>query len=165
MKILSLCFCNDYFEDHSNKLIDKKNGLDVLDLPSDFGAQYDLILAAPPCDQFTKANARHWEDSPEYFVNVAFKCLEICILSRKPWVLENPPGRIVKFLPGLIFYRQLTFQDSDSNKEYVLYSNELLLQPFTKRYGKDKNIHAWDKSIREMWTPGLVNLIKNNFNL
>lgn len=164
MKILSLCFCNNYFEKHENTLIDLKNGSDVLDLPSNFGEQYDFIFAAPPCDQFTKANSHHWEDSPVYYVKVARKCFEICALSKKPWIMENPPGRISKFIPALMFYRRLTFQDPDSNKEYILYSNEMLLQSFSVRYGK-KNIHPWNKSIREMWTPGLVNLIKYNFNL
>jgi site-specific DNA-cytosine methylase len=145
-------------------MIDIKTGNNVLDLPDEFGTQYDLVLAAPPCDQFTKANAHHWEESPDYFINVAWKCFKICLCSQKNWVLENPPGRIQEFLPSLIFYRQLTFIDPGSNKEYVLYSNSKIMQSPGQRYGKEK-IHAWDKSKREMWTVGLIESIKYNFNL
>jgi len=124
-----------------------------------------LVLAAPPCDQFTKANSAHWEKEPRYFHQVANRCFQLCIWSGCYWVLENPPGRIENFIPELKKFRQLTYQDRDSNKEYVLYSNRLLISAKNPRYGKNKNIHAWDKSIREMWTPSLVDLIKNNFNL
>jgi len=164
MKILSLCFCNDYFYPHANLLVDKKLNLDVLELDLKIGSNYDLIFAAPPCDQFTKANNGHWEEYPDYFVKVAKKCFDICINSGNSWVLENPPGRIEKFEPGLTKFRTITFQDYYTNKEYVLYSNVLLTSMQIKRYGK-KPIHAWDKSIREMWTAGLVEMIKQNFNL
>jgi len=172
MKILSLCFCNDYFTEHpfvnvENDLIDIKLNKNIFDVDLDLGQNYNLILAAPPCDIFTKAGSSYWTDvlsiKEMQFVAIANRCLEICIRSGQNWVLENPPGRIEKLIPALKKFRQITFQDKYSNKEYVLYSNKLLLVETTKRYGKKVNIHSWDKAKREMWTTGLIELINYNF--
>lgn len=170
MKILSLCFCNDYFPDHENTLIDIKLGTDVLTLDPGSGKEFDFILAAPPYDIFTKASSWMWKKTPldreQLFTFIAGQCLQICVNSGKPWILENPPGRIHYFIPDLIQYRRLTFQDTYSNKEYVLYSNMLLTQNYNSRYGKVcKPNGNLTKNQREMWTPGLVELVKSNFNL
>lgn len=161
MKILSLCFCNDYFPEHENLMIDVKFGCNVLDYHNDIGKEFDLILAAPPCDQFTKANSGHWLQFPQNYIDIAQKCFSICVQSGKPFVLENPPGRIGKFIVEIEKYRVVTFQDYYTNKEYVLYSNLLIMPLMQRRYGKVK-IHAWNKQIREMWTVGLVEYIKKN---
>jgi hypothetical protein len=161
MNILALCFANYYWKNQTN--IDLKLGTDVLKCETTIGQNYDLILAAPPCDQFTKANAQSWERYPATFVAIANKCLDLSLNSGKPFVLENPPGRIERFIPGLSRFRMITYQDTGSNKEYILYSNHLLIIPYVKRYGK--SVCPRNKAIREKWTTGLIDLITLTFNL
>lgn len=137
MKILQLCcFSNKWKDSHDIENIDLSIGKDVFSLPNDYGKGFDFILAAPPCTQFTKANSSKWLEFPEDYVNIALKCFIICLESGKPWVLENPPGRITKFIEELKPYRMVTLSDIDTNKEWVLYSNILLTRPNNPRYGK-----------------------------
>ena len=56
MKILQLCcVSNLWHPDHFVESHDLHTGSDVLDLPLNYGETFDLIVSAPPCDQFTKA--------------------------------------------------------------------------------------------------------------
>lgn len=62
------------------------------------------ILAAPPCTVFTNASAQYWpiydEDGrTRDAVTTVRTCLEIIdILQPRWWALENPPGRLTKFI-------------------------------------------------------------------
>jgi len=158
MKILQLCFFSNLWPEHFEVTsIDIKFGLNVLDLSSDFGKEFDIIVAAPPCVQFTKANSLRWEVSPDYFILVASKCLSICCNSGKPWVFENPPGRIEYFLPALIKFRICTWHGYVTNKEYVVYSNMLLLFNYAPRYGKPGSVNNYSKTKRELWQSDFFN--------
>jgi len=160
MKILQLCFVSNLWPPGTNvKNIDLKLGSNVLDLPSNYGQSFDLIFAAPPCDQFTKSNSLAWSISPEYFINVAQVCFNICVQSGKPWLLENPPGRMEKFIPALSSFRICTWHGTVTNKEYVVYSNMLLLFNQTKRYGKPGSINNYSKAKRELWQPDFFEAI------
>ena len=160
MKVLQLCFVSNFWPSHFQvNSIDLKTGGNVLDLPDNFGSNFDLIVSAPPCDQFTKANSLNWEQSPDYFVSVALKCLKISELSGKPWLLENPPGRISVFIPDLLKYRIATWHGLVTNKEYVVYSNTLFLFNYTPRYGKPGSILNYSKSKRELWQLDFFNEI------
>jgi site-specific DNA-cytosine methylase len=164
MKILALCFFSNIFPDHSVEKWDLKDGKDVLTLPDNYGQGFDLILAAPPCDQFTKSNALNWVEYPDKFIAIAEKCFKICVLSGKNFVYENPPGRIELFIPDLKKYRVLNWRGYVTNKEYILYSNVLILHLTSiKRYGR-KNI-CRSKIIRELWQPDLIETLKRVFSL
>lgn len=137
MNILQLCcFTNHWGSDCFVESIDLSKGRDVMYLPWDYARGFDFVLAAPPCTQFTKANWQNWVEYPSYDIAVAEKCLSLCLASNAKWVFENPPGRIEKLIPVLKQYRVLTLFDKVTNKEWVLYSNLLLLNPGLKRYGR-----------------------------
>ena len=164
MRILQLCFfTNRWPLDNYIECIDLKNGSNVLDLPPDYGARFDLILASPPCDQFTKANSLNWIPYPAYYIKVANKTLDLCLKSGKPFVFENPPGRIEQFLPALSGYRIFTWHGGVTNKEYVVYSNMLFLRSYFPRYGKPGTINNYTKKRREMWQPDFYDYIISQF--
>lgn len=161
MKILQLCcFSNLWGYDHTVTSIDLKFGSDVLQIPDDFGKGFDLVVSAPPCIQFTKANNLSWEIYPDYFVSVALKCFSISLVSGARWFLENPPGRIEKFIPGLSQYRLCTWFGHLTNKEYVIYSNFLMLFCLNQRYGKPGSVSNLSKTKRDLWQPDFIESIK-----
>jgi hypothetical protein len=166
MRILQLCFVSNLWPpDYDVTSIDIKTGSNVLDLPPDYGKGFDLIVAAPPCDQFTKTNALRWSKYPDYFINVAKACFDICIASGKPWIYENPPGRIEKFIPDLSRSRIITWHGNVTNKEYVVYSNLLLLFQQAKRYGRPGTINNYTKARRELWQPDFFEALFNALEL
>jgi hypothetical protein len=82
---------------------------DVFDLrPSDFDRQFDVILASPPCTQFSTAgNHNAWDfethepqtDAARDAVAVVFHTVGLIRgLSPAYWFLENPQGRLRWFL-------------------------------------------------------------------
>lgn len=166
MRILQLCFINNLWPpEHVVVSIDIKTGNNVLDLPFNFGNSFDCIVAAPPCEQFTKANSLNWLKYPDYFIYVAKHCFNICTSSGKPWVLENPPGRITSFIPELLKYRICTWHGSFTNKEYIVYSNQLLLLHTVKRYGKAGSVSNFSKVKKEAWQPDFHDFIQRNILL
>lgn len=164
MKILQLCcFTNLWNKKHDVTSIDLKLNKDIFQLTEEEIKNYDLICAAPPCDQFTKANSLRWQTIPHDYIKIAIKCLEICKKTNKYWFIENPPGRIEKFIPELSRFRITTWRDRHSNKEYVLYGNFLITYAKTQyRYNK-KPIKRLKKH-REEWTPQLITDIENSIN-
>lgn len=61
------------------------------------------ILAAPPCTEFASSGARWWEEKGEQALldglAVVDACLRIIAVHRPQWwVLENPVGRLRRFL-------------------------------------------------------------------
>lgn len=164
MKILQLCcFTNLWGLDHEIESIDLKTGSNLFNYPYNYGKNFDLVCAAPPCTQFTKANNHNWLNYPHYDVKLAQLCFAICLSSGGFWFLENPPGRIELFLPGLTKFRVLTWSGNVTNKEYVLYSNFLLCVPFVQRYGK--KIMKRKKMTREAWQPDFINSIIEGLQL
>lgn len=155
-----LCCFNNYWKEHDVEMVDLKNGRDVMSLPNDYGKSFDLVLAAPPCEQFTKTNALRWEVYPKYFIEVAEKCFWICKESGKPFLFENVPGRIEKFIPGLKAYRVATWQSSITGKQHIVYSNMLMMFQIRKR--GDEHIKR-NKTIREMWQRDFVSDLSDNF--
>ena len=155
MNILQLCCFTDLWHSmHEICSIDLKTGNNVLDLADDFGREFDLIVSAPPCTQFTKANSHAWSKNPELYIAIAKKCFTISILSGTFWLLENPPGRIETFIPALTSYRMLTWHGYRTNKEYVVYSNFLILS-YGRRYGK-QSVSNYSKRVAEKWQPDFI---------
>ena len=158
MKVLQLCcFTNLWPSDFKVFSVDLKTGGNVMDLSLSSGKEFDLVVAAPPCTQFTKANSPAWSIYPENDVLLARKCFDICIRSGGFWFMENPPGRIETFIPELKFYRVLTWSGFYTNKEYIVYSNFMILNKPVRRYGK-ANISR-SKLLRESWQPDFIDTI------
>jgi len=64
------------------------------------------VLAAPPCNCFSRVGARWWpamdaDGRTTEAIEVFRRCLEICQLAVSWWVLENPPGRHLTLMPDL----------------------------------------------------------------
>lgn len=163
MDILQLCCFTDLWSGkHEITSIDIKTGNNVFDLDDNAGKQFDLIVAAPPCTQFTKANSYNWYLFPAEEIRIAKKCFVICVNSGKPWLFENPPGRIEKFLPELTPFRILTWQSELTHKEYVCYSNFLVMCSgtfVTRDYIKRKKME------REKWQPDFIRDIERSLCL
>lgn len=84
----------------------------IITLPDDDVLSYEPpelvygILAAPPCNCFSRVGARWWLDMDadgrtEHAVKVFRRCWEICQGALIFWALENPPGRQPKLMPDL----------------------------------------------------------------
>jgi hypothetical protein len=163
MKILQLCcFTNFWSPAHTVDSWDIKHNKNVFDLTPDHARNFDLIISAPPCTQFTKANCLHWLPYPALSINLVKHILEVCRYSGNKWLLENPPGRIEKLIPELTAYRIITYRCVNSIKEYVLYGNVLLIDSIKPRFGKGKPITNLSKRNRDAWQPDLVKFIENN---
>lgn len=164
MKILQLCcFTNLWGPDHTVESIDLKQGRNLFNYPRDYGKNFDLVCAAPPCTQFTKANSHHWSGYPDKDIKLVQLCFDICRSTSGLWFLENPPGRIERFLPALTQFRVLTWSGFVTNKEYIVYSNFLILNPIVQRYGKH-SIQC-TKFNREKWQPDFIRSIEQLFTL
>jgi hypothetical protein len=68
------------------------------------------ILAAPPCTDFSVSGAQYWKRKGEKILLEALSIVDAClriIFATKPkfWALENPVGRLKRYLgePGLMF--------------------------------------------------------------
>lgn len=160
MRILQLCVFTNFWDPvHEVESHDLKFGKDILDLPDNYGKDFDFIISSPPCTQFTIANTLNWLDDPKDYTSLAEKCLTISELSGKKWILENPPGRITTFLPRLKNYRLVTWFQNETNKQYVLYGNTLIMKRPAKRYGGKPvqfGSYPTTRSKREEWLPGLI---------
>lgn len=109
--ILSLCDRTGhwarYYEPSLYEVVtfDLSSGHDIRHLPY-FGRTVHGILAAPPCTQFSIVAARYWERKdavePELLeeaLSVVHACLSmIAIYNPKWWALENPRGRLSRYL-------------------------------------------------------------------
>ncbi len=113
--------------------IDKKLGIDIMDINADWLAKYilddygcvDGILAAPPCTDFSVSGAQYWKSKDSdgrtsksiELVMQVIRCVEFC----KPdfWVIENPVGRLNKLIPELSKYGPWYFNPRDYGDKYT----------------------------------------------
>jgi site-specific DNA-cytosine methylase len=114
--ILDLCggtgsWSKPYIEaGYDVRIVDKlTTGEDVrfLNIPK---RQVRGVLAAPPCTHFSSAGARWWQEKGDAAVLEGLAVVDACIriiTMCKPewWALENPEGRLRKFLgsPSYVF--------------------------------------------------------------
>ena len=114
MTVLSLC---DYTGEWSKPYlaagydvvrVDLRNGDDV----RLFEHRYPVrgVLAAPPCTDFAGSGARWWSAKGDEVITQALAVVDACcriILTHRPlwWVLENPVGRLRRWLgpPRMMF--------------------------------------------------------------
>lgn len=113
--ILSLCdysgtWSQPYKENgYDVRQVDLKTGADIRSLP--FPGRVHGILAAPPCTAFAGSGAQYWGDKDRdgrTFEGLALvdACLRfVAVCDPEWWCLENPVGRLKKWLgpPNLIF--------------------------------------------------------------
>lgn len=162
-KVLQLCcFTNLWGYGYQVESHDIRNNKNIFDLPDDYGKDFDLIAAAPPCNQYTIANNRNWQTYPEYEIAVTRKCLTICQLSGKGWFIETTIGRIETFFPELKKYRAGTWQSRITTKKHTIYSNLLLLFPIQK--GNISIVRTRSVKKRDAWQPDLIEDLKNCIN-
>lgn len=115
LTILSLC---DYTGSWSKPYADA--GYDVRQVDIKHGGDVRLfealpypvrgVLAAPPCTDFAASGARWWEEKGEQSLLDALAVVDACmrvIMVHRPqwWVLENPVGRLRRYLgdPAMAF--------------------------------------------------------------
>ena len=91
------------------RIIDMENGQDVRKLEH-IGDSVCGILAAPPCSHLAVSGARWWGEKGEAALlealSVVDACLRIVVVAKpKWWALENPVGRLSRYLgpPKLTF--------------------------------------------------------------
>lgn len=89
--------------------VDLQHGQDVREVP--YQPDIHGILAAPPCTVFCRPGARFWDTWPPGRLHEGLAlvdaCLRIITVCRPTWwALENPPGRLHKWLgpPKLSFH-------------------------------------------------------------
>lgn len=99
--------------------VDIKAGRDVRLMPA---PKYPVrgVLAAPPCTHFASSGARWWSDKGEEAVleglSVVDACLRlVAVLSPVWWCLENPVGRLTRYLGE----PRMTFQPADYGDPYT----------------------------------------------
>lgn len=108
LKILSLCdFTGSWgrpYEEAGYEVVrvDLKHGQDVRLLRFDSMPVHG-ILAAPPCDHFSRAGAWLWESKGEPALLEGLAVVDACLRAvaiYRPawWVLENPIGRLKDYL-------------------------------------------------------------------
>lgn len=115
--ILSLCdfsgrWSKPYLDAGYNVIqIDVKHGDDVR-LLEKIDCEVEGILMAPPCTEFAASGARHWKgkakNTPEKLLNniaLLDACLRTALIyNPKWWVLENPVGRLPKYIGAAQFW-------------------------------------------------------------
>jgi hypothetical protein len=121
--ILSLCdfsgvWSQPYVDDAYEVVrVDLKRGQDVrlLELPD---RPVHGILAAPPCTVFANSGAR-WErtdDAMREGLSIVDACCRLILATRPDWwVLENPAGKLSRYLGQ----PQMTFQPNDYGDPYT----------------------------------------------
>lgn len=83
------------------------------------------ILAAPPCTDFAASGARHWgnkDDKGSTFDSLVTvkTCLNIVtLLNPIWWALENPVGRLRRFMSNVLGEPRLIFDPSDYGDPYT----------------------------------------------
>lgn len=89
--------------------VDIKRGQDVRTMPH-LGFPVRGVLAAPPCTHLASSGARWWEEKGEEALIEAMAVVDAClriIVAHNPvwWALENPVGRLKRFLgePAMAF--------------------------------------------------------------
>lgn len=127
--ILSLCdysgvWSDPYRESEYNVIqVDLQHGQDVrlLEYP---GNVYG-ILAAPPCDAFCRVGAARWNSWGEEKIIKGLALIDAClrlvvVCCPKFWVLENPPGRLDKYLgPPAFSFQPWEFGDLWTKHTYL----------------------------------------------
>lgn len=127
--ILSLCdysgvWSQPYVDGgYDVRRFDLQRGEDVRLL--EFPGKVHGILAAPPCTKFCRPGARLWEEWGDAGLleglSVIDACLRLVAVCRpKWWALENPPGRLDKYLgPPALSWHPWEYGDPWTKHTYL----------------------------------------------
>lgn len=127
--VLSLCdysgnWCEPYrAAGYDVRQVDLQHGGDIRLL--EFPGKVHGILAAPPCRVFCRPGARLWKQWGESELldglSIVDACLRIVALcSPAWWALENPPGRLHRFLgPPAFAFHPCDFGDPYTKHTYL----------------------------------------------
>lgn len=115
--------------------IDIKHGQDILTIDLDKYEDVDVILAAPPCTDFSLSGAQYWKQKDSDGTTkqselLIIKTLEIIAhYNPRIWAIENPVGRLSKLFPmlGEAWYF--------NPYEYAGWSDIPIEEAYTKRTG------------------------------
>lgn len=143
--ILSLCdytgiWCDPYKNaGYTVKQIDLKHGHDVRLL--EYPGQVYGILAAPECTMFAASGAR-WERTPEQMkeaLALVDACLRfVAVCKPKFWALENPVGKLRRWLGKPRFYFNPCDYGDPYTKKTCLWGD--FVPPLPLFVGKDWSI-------------------------
>ena len=118
------------------------------------------VLAAPPCKRFSKAGACHWPKVTPRELAEALAVVDACIrfiVAVRPqfWALENPPGRLRRWIgkPAFIF-QPFEFGDPWAKQtclwgDFVAPWHRRLVEPqfsWVKKYEVDTKDRAANRS-------------------
>jgi len=100
--------------------VDLQRGQDVRLMRVDDLPPVRGVLAAPPCTEFASSGARWWSGKPPESLTNALSVLDAClrivhVTQPMWWCLENPVGRLVRFLGPAAY----SFDPSDFGDPYT----------------------------------------------
>ena len=142
------------------RLIDIENGRDVrkfgfLDEPI-YG-----VLAAPPCTHLAGSGARWWKEKGEGALLEALSVVDAClriVAVHKPkwWALENPVGRLTRYLgPPRMYFDPWWFGDCWTKKTALWGEfNVPHLKPVEPIKDIPKGLHCQDIAYSKLLTHG-----------
>lgn len=92
------------------------------------------VLAAPPCTDFSSSGAQYWKAKDENgdtqkSIGVVDACLRIVLLSNpKFWCLENPVGRLKRWIgPPVMYFNPCDYAGYSSKPERDCYTKKTCL--------------------------------------
>jgi len=103
--------------------VDIQHGQDVRLL--EYPGHIHGILAAPPCTKFCRPGAQYWNEWGEQGLMEGLALVDAClrlvtICRPKFWALENPPGRLDKYLgPPVFSFHPWEFGDPWTKHTYL----------------------------------------------
>jgi len=119
----------------------REAGYDVIEFDIDQGQDIRLvkklpypvrgILAAPPCTHLASSGARWWEEKGDDALLEALSIVDAClrtvlIYNPKWWCLENPVGRLSKYIGPPVYYFHpndyAEYSDDPVSNEYQKYT-------------------------------------------
>ena len=116
------------------------------------------ILAAPPCTEFAVSGARWWAKKPQSSLDAALRIVDACcriIEAAKPewWALENPVGRLRKWLGPPAYSFQPWEYGDPWYKRTCIWGWHVRPQPFgtapPRKYGEQR----WRQSLTNHLSP------------
>jgi hypothetical protein len=117
------------------------------------------ILAAPPCTQFSISGARWWKSKPVSFLDDALDTVQSCLrIIRQSgcrwWALENPVGRLRKFIgdPSWSF-QPWEFGDPWFKKTCIWGEHEIPEKRPCRKPDTEKGAKRWKVSLTNHLSP------------
>jgi len=125
------------------------------------------ILAAPPCTEFAVSGARWWSSKSNldllHGLSVLDACLRIIFISKPVfWCLENPVGRINKYIgPPLMYFNPCDYGDPYTKKTglWGKFNKPVIKNPVEPTEGSKMHLYPPSKNraaLRAITPPGFA---------